>query len=598
MSARSTRKSRKSSKRKTRKNDEDAGAAIAAGGFGCVFRPPIMPRDSKDIAKVNSQPYISKLMQRRYAREEMAEVNKILPVVKKIPNSSRYFLLDGIFMTERFGPLNSEDKRNFDSKCRNITRMGINANNINNNLGGLACMYIPDGGISINEAMKQLSTAVGNGSSAGINIFGRLNYALIDTLENAIVPMNKLGLIHLDLKGDNMLVSSDYSTEKKLLEVKIIDWGLAGIIPNDSSGPIDAAQDRPIQFNCPPTAVLFNGNTQDAIARYIRVVFDKNYTKTVFSSAACKNLAAFIIKNSQQRVGEGHSRYVAQEVRNLTRPMFQYRELEGWNVDGDCFQKDSMVQAFTVNYVAAALEAYLKPGTKGGLTYKFLAKEYFQEVYRHNVDVWGFLMSYQDLINNIASSSYTAYRKSTVCQLLSDILFKYCYSPDYAAKKIPINDLKRDLELVSAAAGVKSSPARKTAAAVKIAKKKLVLRQASPAPAAAAAEPSVVSIPAGKKRCPKGYTKEVLNLGQNATKTRCRKKGTKANKRSPKAKNAKKAKKANKTRKSPTKNPTEYITFKEGGKSYIQLRDRKRRRCPKGYSKVKVDNGYLICEKK
>ena len=62
MSARSTRKSRKSSKRKTRKNDEDAGAAIAAGGFGCAFRPPIMPKDSKDIAKVNNQPYISKIV--------------------------------------------------------------------------------------------------------------------------------------------------------------------------------------------------------------------------------------------------------------------------------------------------------------------------------------------------------------------------------------------------------------------------------------------------------------------------------------------------------------------------------------------------------
>ena len=129
--------------------------------------------------------------------------------------------------------------------------------------------------------------------------------------------MNKLGLIHLDLKGDNMLVSSDYSTEKKLLEVKIIDWGLAGVIPNDSSGPIDAAQDRPIQFNCPPTAVLFNGNTHDAIERYVRTVFDKNAKKAVFSSAVCKNLAAYIIKNSQQRVGPGHSAYVAKKYKIL-----------------------------------------------------------------------------------------------------------------------------------------------------------------------------------------------------------------------------------------------------------------------------------------
>ena len=47
------------------------------------------------------------------------------------------------------------------------------------------------------------------------------NYALVDTLKNAIVPMNKIGLIHLDLKGDNMLVSTDYMSSKKMLEVRL-----------------------------------------------------------------------------------------------------------------------------------------------------------------------------------------------------------------------------------------------------------------------------------------------------------------------------------------------------------------------------------------
>ena len=207
-------------------------------------------------------------MERRYARDEMAEVNKILPIVSKIPNSQRYFLLDGIFTTEQFGPLTSEDKRNFSSKCRNLTRRGITANNINNNLGGLAVMYIPDGGISVNEAMKQLSTSVGNGMASGIKSFGRFNYALIDTLKHAIVPMNNLGLIHLDLKADNMLVSANYYHETNLLDIKIIDWGLAGVIPNASSGPIYAAQDRPLQFNCPPSAVLFNTDTKDTINEF------------------------------------------------------------------------------------------------------------------------------------------------------------------------------------------------------------------------------------------------------------------------------------------------------------------------------------------
>ena len=574
--------------RTTMKNKDDAGKAIAAGGFGCVFRPPIAPVSASHKEKIRQQPYISKLMRSYLADDEMQEVNKIVPIVEKIPNSKRYFLVEGIFVSNN-EPLTSQDKINFDSKCNNLIRMGITASNVNSNLHRLTSMYIPDGGISINDAMKNLASGIQSGRSATLKTFGRLNYAMIDTLKHAIVPMNKLGLIHLDLKGDNMLVDSNFEKGKNMVDVRVIDWGLAGIIPNDNSDPIDAAIDRPLQFNTPPSAILFNNNTQDAIERYLRTVYSND--KMVFTSAACKNIAAFVIRNSQQRVGVGHSRYIAQEMKNLTRPLYQYSELEGWDVSSECFSNDSMVQAFTVNYVAAILESYLKPGKNGGLTSKFDSKAYFQEVYRYNVDIWGFLTAYQDLINKVATRSYTSYRNSVVCQLLSDIIFKYCYSTEYAAKKIPVDQLEHDLEKVSFAAGVRSAPVRKVAAAKKV-KKKIVLRVASQPKVS---PKSVVTLPLGKKRCPTGYTKDPTDS------RKCRKKGTrKVVKSKPKAKAKKKpkTKKVNKTRKTPTKNPAEYITFKEGGKSYIQLRDRKRRRCPKGYSKVKIDNGYLICEKK
>ena len=599
---RSTRKTKRKSSNKTRKNLEDAGAAIAAGGFGCVFRPPIAPKSASDKAKLTNQPYISKLMERRYARDEMAEVNKILPIVSKIPNSQRYFLLDGIFTTEQFGPLTSEDKRNFSSKCRNLTRRGITANNINNNLGGLAVMYIPDGGISVNEAMKQLSTSVGNGMASGIKSFGRFNYALIDTLKHAIVPMNNLGLIHLDLKADNMLVSSNYNNETSLLDIKIIDWGLAGVIPNASSGPIYAAQDRPLQFNCPPSAVLFNTDTKDTINRYFKTIY--NSDKKVYTSAVCKNLAAFVIRNSQQNVGQGHSRYIAQEVKNLTRPLNSYRELEGWNVSSECFQNDSNVQAFTVDYVAAIFEKYLKTGKHGGITSNFDDKAYFQEVYRYNVDVWGFLTAYQDLIANIASSSYTAYRNSVICQLLSDVLFKYCYSPEYATKRIPIDQLADDLEKISFAAGVKKAPSRLAAAKAKKIKKKMVLRQASPAAAAAATRlASVISLPAGKKRCPNGYSKDPDDP------RKCRKKGTRKKKSAPakKAKAVKKPKSKKKRQKKAApkpkkaKSPEKITMFKANGATYARL-PQGRKRCPKGFKRVlggeaNAPHVRILCEK-
>ena len=55
---------------------------------------------------------------------------------------------------------------------------------------------------------------------------------------------------------------------------------------------------------------------------------------------------------------------------------------------------------------------------------------------------------------------------------------------------------------------MKKAPSRLAAAKAKI-KKKMVLRQASPAAAAAATRlASVISLPAGKKRCPNGYSKD------------------------------------------------------------------------------------------
>ena len=110
-----------------------AGQAIAAGGFGCVFRPAIKCEDPADRIKQDKREYISKIMKSRYADDEMDEVNNFLPVIKTIPNNSKYFLLDGIFKC-RPDDLTSSDKKNLDSKCRNLVREGINSANINNNL--------------------------------------------------------------------------------------------------------------------------------------------------------------------------------------------------------------------------------------------------------------------------------------------------------------------------------------------------------------------------------------------------------------------------------------------------------------------------------
>ncbi len=150
---------RKTSKHKHNSSEDDAGQAIAAGGFGCVFKPAIACKDSSINEKMQKSgyEYVTKVMIARYARDEMEEVNKVLPIVKKIPNNKRYFLLDGIFECKNFGPLNTEDLKGFNSKCNNLRRAGIDSSNVNRKLSALSAIYIPFGGDSVAKTMRSLS---------------------------------------------------------------------------------------------------------------------------------------------------------------------------------------------------------------------------------------------------------------------------------------------------------------------------------------------------------------------------------------------------------------------------------------------------------
>ena len=103
------------------------GEAIAAGGFGCVFKPALKckgkPRGSG----------VSKLLITRYAESEIRELNRVAVILKKIPNYENYFVGVDATMCD-LDPLVATDKVNFDKKCTNLTKRGINESNVNSNL--------------------------------------------------------------------------------------------------------------------------------------------------------------------------------------------------------------------------------------------------------------------------------------------------------------------------------------------------------------------------------------------------------------------------------------------------------------------------------
>lgn len=572
-------KTRKHSSNKTRKIPL-AGQAIAAGGFGCVFRPPIKCNTQSDRVKQTKKEYISKIMESRYAIDEMEEVNKFLPVIKTIPSYKNYFLLDGIFQCDT-DDFTASDKKNLDTKCRNLTKIGIRSSNINQKLSKIKALNIPDGGVSVRKTMESLANKLVKGDKEEKKRFGHLNNSMIRTLKNAIVPMNKKGIIHCDLKGDNMLVKAEKLASGEPY-VKVIDWGLGGKFnPNNKGSIPEAVKNRPVQFNAPFGVILFDSSGINNAA---------NSMSLVHAGESIYKILAYKIIEKSNYYGPGHTGYLTQILfPNLSNPFITINaddKPDGFSgSSASDIKKTLFANGIIVTHIQKVLEKYYDPSK--GHHGTFDEQKYFHEVYRWNVDVWGFLMGYIELLTKAAQFSYSKYRTNKALQILANIVYKYCFSGNYAAEKIPVVQLERELQEVSnAISGFKSKgivkdsvPAKIPVAKPKKIKKKIKLK----AKTHSAPKATLLSIPAGKKRCPKGYTKENMANG-----IKCRKKGTK--------KVAKKA--ANKTRKSPNNNPAEFFEYKENGKTYIQLRKRGRTKCPKGYTKVRIENGYLTCIKK
>ena len=235
--------------------------AIASGGFGCVFNPPITFKSSND--RVNQKDKVSKLMYNHYANDELKEIQKFAPVLKKIPNYNNFFMIDNIFVCKP-KKLNEEDKMGF-NKCRNFK--DITEKNVNSMLDSLSLLNVPFGGISVREYIRLIEDLQGGNSSKDkITMYSYLNYKLIKVMLRGIIPMNKLNILHNDIKGDNLLIDD---TKKSKKDIKIIDWGLSILIKDN----LNFMSGRPIQFNIPFSVILFNKNVLTMIHNF------KNYTK-------------------------------------------------------------------------------------------------------------------------------------------------------------------------------------------------------------------------------------------------------------------------------------------------------------------------------
>jgi serine/threonine protein kinase len=355
------------------------GKLIGSGGYGCVFRPPLKCKGKNRTKKR----MVSKLMTVKHAKSEYEEIMKFKRMLRKIPNYSKYFLLDNISICKP-DEFSEKDLHRFDEKC-NALNDKYSKDSINERLDELSILNIPDGGTDLKTYIKTVHYS--KLSSA--------NERLINLLVHGIVPMNKNKVLHADLKDSNILMNDK--------DLTIIDWGLSVVYkPNEIP---DKLQGRSVYYNIPFTSILFNSVFEKMYSAFLKENETINY----------KTVNAFVKMYIQEWFdyrGNGHYNIIKQIIASLF-------------VDENLPYEETSNKAmeFIEKYVTVVIMKYTDRK-------KMDLLKYYNEVYIHIVDIWGFLTIYLNMFESLANN-YTRLTSNeiTLFHKLKAIVLTYMYEP-------------------------------------------------------------------------------------------------------------------------------------------------------------------------
>lgn len=374
--------------------NKKGGEVIGAGGYGCVFSPALRCAGSND-----RKGDISKLLEKNDANDEWNELKNVRNIVKNIPNYNNYFLVNNIFKCKP-NKITDADLKNV-IICENaLDSIGISTTEINKNLDKLEIINMPYGGLDLLKIITENK-----------ELFSILNNILIELLVNGILPMNKLGFFHCDIKAQNIL----YLKQK----CRLIDWGISTLINNIPVKSIpDKIKNNKLQYNSPFSRIIFNKIFDD----YYKLHIENN--SKIYKSNPNLNTHLQVLMfdyyfHFVKLAGEGHENF----INNYFIPeFFKINEINNP-------PKDFNLTAYLFSlYMTKILIKYIDFKDKS-----FKKTDYFNQVYIKNLDTWGFLSIYFEYIMN-------NYNKTLKINL-SNIIIDYCYSDEYADKAIDISKL-------------------------------------------------------------------------------------------------------------------------------------------------------------
>ena len=348
--------------------ERKGGRVLASGGFGCIFSPALKCKGSTTREKGK----ISKLMTQRHAKEELEEINKISKKTRSIKNNGDYFLLRDATLCEP-EKISNIDLEDYSKKCSALNKIDITKSNVNDNLDKLMLLNMPDGGLAVDDYIY---------TQRSYNTIYDVHTKLIELFKNGVIPMNSKNVFHCDIKDSNVLVDDSSSTK---LKTRLIDWGLATIYRPFVDAPFPRTwRNRPLQFNVPFSVIIFSDSFVEKYSDFVEK--GGNYNDD-------DELRPFVIDyitSWMRERGAGHYKFI-----NEIMYMLYSKSLTNINEK----TKPMIIETeFTMHYISNYIISILKKYTRFRKDGKLNLREYLDNVFIKNVDVWGFVNIYFPII--------------------------------------------------------------------------------------------------------------------------------------------------------------------------------------------------------
>lgn len=393
----------------------DGGKVIASGTYGCLFNPAI-PCINKTIRPPNT---VSKLMTEKNAKNEMKEIKSIVTRVKKIPHNDDYFILNkiSICVPEK---LKKEDLIDYKKKCLAMNNLKISEDIVNTPyiLNRLRILQLPDGGQDVSRYFSQHNLEPA--------LYVKINDALLGLLENGIVPLAAVDVLHYDVKASNIVYS------EKENKARLIDWGLS-MIYNRPQIPFDLGN-YPISFNQPYTSLVFNPNIEKIFNIFRKNVELANKPIDVLIDLLQHTISSIVFKDDESIISnigaKGHLPYIESYLKKIT-------SIKG--VHRDFVASIKYSASVTIGHIISKhlANVFIHFSMMNGKLGKFRKEEFFYNVFCHNCDVFGFISIYMDFAINSNFPMPVRHRAYK-------IINKYIFNDKYTTMRYDMSELITD----------------------------------------------------------------------------------------------------------------------------------------------------------